>query len=162
MTACTICKSEHLIKLNEVEEILYKNTTLHIYSEYTKCENCGNEFISKEQGRQNDIYFLEAKHKADGLMSPDEIKRARIKLGLTQANAAKIFGGGDNAFSKYERGEVTQSSAMDKLIRLCLVNQTNLQYLEENSDVSSKINDIDFLLSTKNSSCDPVSFLKVK
>jgi HTH-type transcriptional regulator/antitoxin MqsA len=161
MVNCIICKSEQLIKLNEVEEISYKNTILHVYSEYTKCENCGNEFISKEQGRKNDLCFMEAKHKADGLMSPDEIKRARIKLGLTQAMAAKIFGGGDNAFSKYERGEITQSAAMDKLIRLCLVNQINLQYLKENNNVGSKISDIDFLLSTKNSNCDPTSFLKV-
>jgi HTH-type transcriptional regulator/antitoxin MqsA len=29
-----------------------------------------------------------------------------------------MFGGGLNAFSKYERGEVIQSEAMDKLIRV--------------------------------------------
>jgi len=39
-------------------------------------------------------------------------------LGLTQHAASSIFGGGLNAFSKYERGEVIQSKAMDKLIRV--------------------------------------------
>jgi hypothetical protein len=38
-------------------------------------------------------------------------------LDLTQANAAEIFGGGQNAFSKYERGEVVQSLAMDRILR---------------------------------------------
>ena len=43
---------------------------------------------------------------------------------LTQEEAAKVFGGGVNAFSKYERGEVTQSAAMDKLIRVAADDQT--------------------------------------
>lgn len=47
-------------------------------------------------------------------------RRARRTLGLSQEEAARLFGGGRNAFSKYERGEVAQSVAMDRLIRLCL------------------------------------------
>jgi HTH-type transcriptional regulator/antitoxin MqsA len=39
-------------------------------------------------------------------------------LGLTQETASKIFGGGENAFSKYESGKVAQSAAMDRLLRL--------------------------------------------
>ncbi|WP_354470402.1 type II toxin-antitoxin system MqsA family antitoxin [Marinobacterium sp. MBR-109] len=30
-----------------------------------------------------------------------------------------MLGGGRNAFSKYERGEVAQSVAMDRIIRVC-------------------------------------------
>ena len=37
----------------------------------------------------------------------------RKRLSLTQAQAARLMGGGDNAFSKYERGEITQSAAMN-------------------------------------------------
>ena len=42
----------------------------------------------------------------------------RKRLGLTQAQAARLMGGGDNAFSKYERGEVTQSAAMNSVLLL--------------------------------------------
>ena len=37
---------------------------------------------------------------------------------LTQAQAAKLFGGGPVAFSKYENDDVAQSEAMDTLLRL--------------------------------------------
>ncbi|WP_213992583.1 type II toxin-antitoxin system MqsA family antitoxin [Sodalis sp. dw_96] len=162
MTACTICNSEDFLVLNEMEIISYKDKEINVFSEYTQCQHCGNEFISKEQGRRNDLNFKDAKRKADGLMNPDEIKRARIKLGLTQADAAKFFGGGYNAFSKYERGEVTQSVAMDKLIRLCLVDKNNLQYLRSKSETGAQINDTDFLLSTRNPKGDSGNWLKVK
>src|SRR5699024_9109270 len=42
----------------------------------------------------------------------------RKQFDLTQQGAALLFGGGTNAFSKYERGDVIQSVAMDRLLRL--------------------------------------------
>ena len=40
--------------------------------------------------------------------------------GLTQKQAAKVFGGGSNAFAKYEAEDVVQSVGMDKLLRLAV------------------------------------------
>ncbi len=48
----------------------------------------------------------------------NEIRRIRRKLGLTQAAAAKIMGGGHNAFSRYERGEAAPVPAVMNLLRL--------------------------------------------
>lgn len=47
-----------------------------------------------------------------------EIRRIRRKLGLTQAAAAEIMGGGHNAFSRYERGEAAPLPAVMNLLRL--------------------------------------------
>ena len=47
-----------------------------------------------------------------------EIRRIREKLGLTQAEAGRIFGGGVNAFSRYERGVAKPSATMRKLLKL--------------------------------------------
>lgn len=47
-----------------------------------------------------------------------EIRRIRRKLGLTQAAAARLTGGGHNAFSRYERGEATPMPAVVNLFRL--------------------------------------------
>jgi HTH-type transcriptional regulator/antitoxin MqsA len=47
-----------------------------------------------------------------------EIRRIRQKLGLTQAAAARLTGGGHNAFSRYERGEVVPLPAVVNLFRL--------------------------------------------
>ncbi|MBM3796393.1 MAG: type II toxin-antitoxin system MqsA family antitoxin [Acidobacteria bacterium] len=47
-----------------------------------------------------------------------EIRRIRRKLGLTQAMAAQIMGGGHNAFSRYERGEAAPVPAVMNLLRI--------------------------------------------
>lgn len=47
-----------------------------------------------------------------------EIRRIRRKLGLSQEAAARLTGGGHNAFSRYERGEVTPMPAVVNLFRL--------------------------------------------
>jgi len=47
-----------------------------------------------------------------------EIRRIRRKLGLSQVAAARLTGGGHNAFSRYERGEATPMPAVVNLFRL--------------------------------------------
>ncbi len=47
-----------------------------------------------------------------------EIRRIRRKLGLSQVAAARLTGGGHNAFSRYERGEATPLPAVVNLFRL--------------------------------------------
>jgi HTH-type transcriptional regulator/antitoxin MqsA len=47
-----------------------------------------------------------------------EIRRIRRKLGLSQVAAARLTGGGHNAFSRYERGEATPMPAVINLFRL--------------------------------------------
>lgn len=49
-------------------------------------------------------------------MKPGTVKGIRTRLGLTQDEAGKLFGGGPRAFMKYEAGEVTPSGAMQRLL----------------------------------------------
>ena len=120
MINCKLCKSEDVSDYVEAEEISYKGSTLNVSTAYSLCNNCDREFISKPQILQNEAALRAAKKDYAGLLSSEEIIRARRTLSLTQEQAARVFGGGRNAFSKYERGEVSQSVAMDKLIRICL------------------------------------------
>ena len=47
-----------------------------------------------------------------------EIRRIRRKLGLSQLAAARLTGGGHNAFSRYERGAAAPLPAVVNLFRL--------------------------------------------
>ena len=120
MTNCKICKSKDISGFVEVEDISYKGNDLQVSIAYSVCNNCDREFVSKPQIIQNELALRAVKKTFDGLLSSEEIVRAREELSLTQEQASRVFGGGRNAFSKYERGEVSQSVAMDKLIRICL------------------------------------------
>lgn len=117
---CPICNAGELALFQEPDEIQYKGQTLSVVVEYAVCQQCGEEMILPEQIKRNDCRVRDAWRKADGLLTGTEIADLRKKLGLTQQDAAKVFGGGVNAFSKYERGEVIQSEGMDKLMRLAL------------------------------------------
>lgn len=46
------------------------------------------------------------------------LRSVRKRLGLTQRAAARLTGGGHNAFSRYERGEATPLPAVVNLFRL--------------------------------------------
>lgn len=116
---CLICGSEEQISLIEDETIQHKEQQLVVPMAFTRCAGCGYEYVPASQIKENDMAVLAAKRMADGLLTPQQIFEARVALGLTQSEAANLLGGGRNAFSKYERGEVAQSEAMDRLIRLC-------------------------------------------
>lgn len=54
----------------------------------------------------------------DGLLTGEQIDKALHLLSISRAKAALLFGGGPNAFARYSSGDVLQSVAMDRLIRL--------------------------------------------
>lgn len=56
-----------------------------------------------------------AKH---AILTPLVIKAIREACGLSQQDAARVFGGGAKAFEKYEAGEVVPSAAMTRLLLL--------------------------------------------
>jgi HTH-type transcriptional regulator/antitoxin MqsA len=82
-----------------------------------RCSSCGEiEFdrrSAKRYAAAGDKLVLQARSEQGS-----EIRRIRRKLGLTQALAADLTGGGHNAFSRYERGESTPLPAVMNLLRL--------------------------------------------
>lgn len=116
---CPVCEAGNLVP------ILYAETFQHGGGEIAvaqlegySCPLCGADPIFEDQIRRNHARVADAKRRADGLLTGLEIKTLRERLGITQREAADLFGGGANAFSKYERGDVSQSVAMDRLLRL--------------------------------------------
>ncbi len=106
--------------------------------EHSVCRQCGDIVIFSEQIKRNDCVVRDAWRKIDGLLTAQEIVALRNKLGLTQQDAAKIFGGGPNAFSKYERSEVIQSVAMDKLMRAALAIPDMFIWLKQQAGLNVK------------------------
>ena len=67
--------------------------------------------------------------KINGLLTSHEVRKIRKKLKLTQKDAARICGGGPNAFSRYERGEATPLRATSNLLRLLARYPEEVRYL---------------------------------
>jgi HTH-type transcriptional regulator/antitoxin MqsA len=58
------------------------------------------------------------KARTEGLLEPEEIKRIRKKIGLTQEAAGELIGGGPRAFQKYETGDLLPSRAISSALTL--------------------------------------------
>jgi HTH-type transcriptional regulator / antitoxin MqsA len=54
----------------------------------------------------------------NAVLTPLAIRAIREACGLSQRDAARLFGGGSKAFEKYESGEVTPSASMVRLLLL--------------------------------------------
>jgi HTH-type transcriptional regulator/antitoxin MqsA len=58
------------------------------------------------------------KARVEGLLDPEEIRRIRKKLGLSQEQAGQLIGGGPRAFQKYESGDLLPSRAVSSALAL--------------------------------------------
>jgi HTH-type transcriptional regulator/antitoxin MqsA len=115
---CPICESGPLGEVQGTNSVEYKGVSQAIVMLYSVCEACGSEQLSDLQSRSNKRVMIEFKKHVEGLLTGVEVKRLRERLGISQVDAANIFGGGPVAFSKYENDDVMQSEAMDNLLRL--------------------------------------------
>jgi HTH-type transcriptional regulator/antitoxin MqsA len=117
--SCPVCETGSLSAALHDSSLQHNGTTLLVRGlEGYRCDSCDADPIFTDQIKRNQIRIADAKRTADGLLQSDQICSVRKLLGLSQADAARVFGGGGNAFSKYERGEVVQSVPMDRLLRL--------------------------------------------
>ena len=93
------------------------------------CQSCGEGLLSfKDMAvATRQMHILKAR--AEHLLEPNEIKRVRKKLGLTQKEAGLILGGGPNAFQKYESADVLTSQAICNLLRLLAHDPSALEML---------------------------------
>jgi HTH-type transcriptional regulator/antitoxin MqsA len=123
---CPACQSQDVSIESYQSEIEHKGLVVQV-SDLSRsvCGACGYEFSSHGQHDQNvalvrAAYVAErvAHKKSKMLLSGLEIKQIRKHFGLLQQEAAQLFGGGLNAFSKYENEEIVQTVSMDRLIRL--------------------------------------------
>jgi HTH-type transcriptional regulator/antitoxin MqsA len=73
------------------------------------------------------------RRETDGHFSPEQIRGLRQKLKLSQRKAGQIFGVGENAFDKYERGLISPSGPALRLMKLLDRNPELLAELEASS-----------------------------
>ena len=97
----------------------YKGTTLTIknYGVFA-CPACGEEYLDEPLLQETEPQIRNWQRQVDGLLTTDEIKALRKKIGASQAEFSRVLGGGPKSFAKYETGVINQSTAMDQLLRL--------------------------------------------
>jgi len=85
------------------------------------CNNrkCREVVMDKDESARTSREMLEFNKKVNADLTPiDLLTQVRGQLKLTQQQAAKVFGGGPNAFSRYESGKTKPPVALVKLFKV--------------------------------------------
>jgi HTH-type transcriptional regulator / antitoxin MqsA len=83
------------------------------------CSACGEVVLDRENGdRYAELIKLFQRQVNAAYVDPEYIVKVRKKLDLDQRQAAEIFGGGVNAFSRYESGNTKPPLALVKLLKV--------------------------------------------
>lgn len=117
---CPVCGMSALTNAVRDLPYTYKGRETTIESVQANwCDACGESLTGPGETERvmAAMQTFQRQVNAD-LVSPDFVRSVRNKLGLDQREAAVIFGGGVNAFSRYETGKTRPPVAMVKLLRL--------------------------------------------
>lgn len=145
---CFKCGASDVLVEHFGDSIDFKGLTLEVHGlAHTRCRACGYVWSTEGQEHDNlarirDAYAAERDQvrTRDGLLSGERIDLVLKELGLNRAEASALFGGGPNAFQKYTAGDVLQSKAMDRLLRLTLAfGHPAVSYLRRVPDAPLKI-----------------------
>lgn len=115
---CPVCGSGSLERKSVKQTFTYKGEKFPYEQPGDWCASCGEGILHNSDMDTTEPLLNDFRAKVDGFLPSTDIRRIRNKLGLTQKEAGNIFGGGHNAFSRYERGSARQSKATDSLLRL--------------------------------------------
>lgn len=117
---CPICAAAKLVHDTRDVPYIYKGESTVIPAVTGDfCPACGEVVLdSKESVRASTAMLQFNKQVNASIVDPAFIANVRKKLALGQREAAEIFGGGVNAFSRYENGKTKPPLALVKLLEL--------------------------------------------
>ena len=72
------------------------------------------------------------------LLTPEEIRQGREKLGLTQKQFANLLGVGEATVSRWETGAQIQQRALDRFLRVCLASPAAVELLRSDFQPSAR------------------------
>lgn len=136
---CPVCGEGHVISRQEELVTDYRGQQGTVTLLFAKCDTCGSEITRETEGRANKRAVIAFRKAIDGLLTGAEIRAIREKYGVTQAQAARLFGGGPVAFSKYENDDVAHAESMDNLLRLVRRREDTFRELVEEKGMAAEL-----------------------
>ena len=98
--------------------VSYKGQSRTIEMPGWYCTDSDEGIHTGDDLRVSDAALKDLKIEVENLLAPEEVKKIRLKMGLTQREAGQIIGGGPNAFQKYEAGKTMVSRGISNFLRV--------------------------------------------
>lgn len=117
---CPICAGAELVHDTRDMPYTYKGeSTILPAVTGDFCPACGESVLEMVEAARTSALMREfSKQVNASIVDPGFIITVRKKLNLDQREAAEIFGGGVNAFSRYENGKTKPPLALIKLLKV--------------------------------------------
>ncbi len=117
---CPICAAADLVHDTRDLPYTYKGETTTIPAVVgDHCPACGESVLDAAESSRVSAAMLAFNRQVNAsIVDPGFIAHVRKKLALDQREAAEIFGGGVNAFSRYENGKTKPPLALIKLLKV--------------------------------------------
>jgi len=117
---CPLCHEGTMVADTRDVPYIYKgeSTALpHVKGKF--CSACNESLLSPAESRRTMKLMLAFNKQVNAsIVDPEFILGVRKKLHLDQREAGELFGGGVNAFSRYENGKSRPSLALVKLLKV--------------------------------------------
>ena len=117
---CPTCAAAKLVHDTRDMPYVYKGESTVIPAvtgDY--CPACGEAVLDRVESLRTSAAMLAFNKQVNAsIVDPGFIAKVRKKLALDQREAAEIFGGGVNAFSRYENGKTKPPLALVKLLKV--------------------------------------------
>ncbi len=117
---CPSCAAAKLVHDTRDMPYTYKGESTVIPAVHGNfCPACSEMVLDMSESVRTSTLMLEFNKQVNAaLVDPGFIAHVRKKLALDQREAAEIFGGGVNAFSRYENGKTKPPLALVKLLKV--------------------------------------------
>jgi HTH-type transcriptional regulator/antitoxin MqsA len=117
---CPSCGAAALVRDTRDLPYTYKSKTTvlpDVMGDF--CATCDESILSAAESRRTMLLMLAFNKQVNSaVVDPHFIAAVRKKLALDQREAGEIFGGGVNAFSRYENGKTKPPLALVKLLKV--------------------------------------------
>ena len=127
---CPFCGKKTMTHKTQKMTYSYKEKSIEVDQPGHYCSACNESILHSKDLKSTRQALASFKAHIDHLLAPEEIKAIRKRLKLSQIKAADICGGGKNAFSRYESGELLIPRAASNLLKVLdkdksLINEIN-------------------------------------
>jgi HTH-type transcriptional regulator/antitoxin MqsA len=116
---CPACAHELTQKISDLPYTYKGLATVIPDVNAEHCAQCGEAVMGAEESARVSAAMLTFNKQVNAsIVDPDFIATVRRKLALDQREAGEIFGGGVNAFSRYETGKTKPPLSLVKLLQV--------------------------------------------
>lgn len=136
LPSCPVCRQGHLHTVTYTQVFRPRGAQVAVELLASTCDVCGVQTTRASQHEENLSRLAARKPLYGNVLMGEEIVALRKRYGLTQQAAAKIFGKGKIAFSRYENEVTYPDTSTTLMLHMALEMPNSLKWLADRAGVA--------------------------